>query len=123
LACGLELLDSQYQGTSAVYEWQCRQFGHIVKRSKGNIQQSLTKGLPACSIGGPGISANVLSRKAIADKFAAEVLPIIETLKGEGHTSLEALARQLNEQKVPTPRGTRWYASSVRNLMSRVYKG
>jgi hypothetical protein len=63
------------------------------------------------------------AEKAVADKFAAEVLPIIETLRAEGHTSLEALASQLNEQKVPTPRGTRWYASSVRNLMSRVYKG
>ncbi len=123
LACGLELLDTQYQGTSAVYEWRCKELGHLVKRSKGNIQQSLTKGLPACNICGPGISANVLSRKSIADKFAAEVLPLIDALKAEGHTSLEALASQLNEQKVPTPRGTRWYASSVRNLMSRVYKG
>ena len=120
LACGLELLDIEYRGTKAIYEWRCTEMNHIIRRSKGNIQQSLTKGLPACDICGPGIAANVRARKASADRFATELRPLIETLKGEGHLSLDALARQLNERGIATARGTRWYASTVRNLMSRV---
>ncbi len=118
--CGLELLDTEYRGTKAIYEWRCINMNHIIRRSKGNIQQSRTKGLPACDICGPGIAANVRARKASADKLAFEILPIIETLKAEGHTSLDALARQLNERGIATARGTRWYASTIRNLMSRV---
>jgi hypothetical protein len=118
--CGLELLDTEYRGTSAIYEWRCLEMSHIIRRSKGNIQQSLTKGLPACDVCGPGIASNVRARQASADRFAAEVLPLIETLKGEGHVSLEALARQLNKRGIATARGARWYAGTVRNLMARV---
>jgi hypothetical protein len=120
LSYGLALLNTEYQGSSAVYEWRCNQFGHLVRRSKGNIQQSLTKGLPACNICGPGITTNVLARKASADKFATQILPMIESLKGEGHTSLPALAKELNERGIPTARGAKWHASTVKNLLSRV---
>lgn len=39
---GLLLLDAEYRGTKAVYEWQCNTVGHVLRRSKGNIQQSLS---------------------------------------------------------------------------------
>jgi len=116
---GLELLDTKYRSASAVYVWRCKQSGHIVRRSKGNIQRSLMKMLPACNICGPGISANVLARKEAANKFALQTMSVIKTLKREGHVSLESLARELNERGVPTARGARWYASTVRVLISR----
>lgn len=56
----------------------------------------------------------------IADGHAARVAPIIAKLKAEGCTSLERLANALNARRVPSPRGARWYAASVRNLLARL---
>jgi hypothetical protein len=41
-------------------------------------------------------------------------------MKGEGHASLGALASALNGEGMVTPRGGRWHASSVRNLLARL---
>jgi hypothetical protein len=54
-----------------------------------------------------------------ADDFARRLLPIIAEIKGEGHTALEAIARQLNLRGIATARGARWYASTVKNLLDR----
>lgn len=117
--CGLELLDTEYRGASFIYSWRCIDQDHIIRRSKGNIQQSLKKGLQACAVCGPGITANVRARQAVADRFATDVFPLIQSLKNEGNMSLEALARELNERGISTARGARWYASTVRNLLAR----
>jgi hypothetical protein len=118
--CGLELVDTDYRGAGAVYQWRCKERNHVTSRSKGNIQQSLTKSLPACDICGPGISANVRARIEQANMFAFEISPLIEALKREGNISLEALARRLNEQGVRTARGAKWYASTIRSVLSRL---
>jgi hypothetical protein len=46
---GLELLETEYRGAARPYRWRCRAAGHIIHRSKGNIEQSLRKQLPACT--------------------------------------------------------------------------
>jgi hypothetical protein len=115
----LQLLDTEYRGASFIYSWRCIDQDHVIRRSKGNIQQSLKKGLPACDVCGPGITTNVRARQAVADRFAAEVFPLIQSLKKEGNMSLEALAKELNERGISTARGARWYASTVRNLLAR----
>jgi hypothetical protein len=46
---GLELLDTEYRGTGAVYRWRCFKAAHIINRSKGNIQQSILRGLDMCT--------------------------------------------------------------------------
>ncbi len=48
---------------------------------------------------------------------ARDLLPVMEELRAAGTTSLAGLARALNERGVPSPRGGRWYASSVRNAL------
>ena len=63
---------------------------------------------------------NILAKKNGADEFAVDVQSIIDGLKEDGYTSLEAIAHELNEKKVPTPRGARWYASSVKNVLVRL---
>jgi DNA invertase Pin-like site-specific DNA recombinase len=62
-----------------------------------------------------GAAAN---RKA-AESFARNVLPVVEKLRSAGITSLEGIARALNERGVRSPRGGQWYASSVKNLLAR----
>jgi hypothetical protein len=67
-------------------------------------------------------SARQANREA-ADGFAANVLPVIETLRAAGVTSLAGLAAALNERGVRTARGARWHATSVRNLLQRSHRG
>ena len=56
---------------------------------------------------------------AEADAFAANVLPIINTLRSSGITDLRGLAAALNARGVRTARGGRWHVSNVRNVMGR----
>jgi hypothetical protein len=50
----------------------------------------------------------VVSNKANADRFAANVLPVIEQIKASGATSLRAIAKALNARGVATARGGVW---------------
>lgn len=55
-----------------------------------------------------------------AAQHAERLRPIVERLQAEGHASLGALARALNEASVLTPRGAFWHPSSVSNLLARL---
>jgi hypothetical protein len=59
------------------------------------------------------------ARRAAANRFAANVLPIIRQLQAQGITGLRVLAAALNERGVRTPHGARWHPSSVANLLRR----
>jgi hypothetical protein len=41
-----------------------------------------------------------------AERFAANVLPVIEKIKASGTTSLRAIAAELTARNIPTARGT-----------------
>lgn len=56
-----------------------------------------------------------------ADQHAANVLPIIQQIKAGG-ASLQMIATVLNERGIKTARGGLWYASTVRNIISREIK-
>jgi DNA invertase Pin-like site-specific DNA recombinase len=55
----------------------------------------------------------------VADEFTANILPAVEALRKTGAVTLEAISCGLNRQGVRTPRGKRWYASSVLNVLAR----
>ncbi|MCM8557673.1 recombinase family protein [Sphingomicrobium sediminis] len=57
--------------------------------------------------------------KRSADEHAADVLPVIEAMRSEGHHSLRAMADGLNERSIRTARGGRWHPATVRNLLAR----
>jgi DNA invertase Pin-like site-specific DNA recombinase len=64
-------------------------------------------------------SANgAAARIAKADTFAANVLPVIRSLQGQG-LSLRGVAKALNERGVKTARGGQWQATTVRNILAR----
>jgi hypothetical protein len=46
---GLHLDDETWRGAGKPYRWRCVRSGHLIERSKENIQQSLAKGRPACT--------------------------------------------------------------------------
>ena len=66
-----------------------------------------------------GNKAAVKVIKADAQSRAEDVLPVIEGLQRDGYGSLRAIAAELNARHIRTPRGGRWHASSVRNVLGR----
>jgi DNA invertase Pin-like site-specific DNA recombinase len=54
-----------------------------------------------------------------ADRFAANVLPIIREAQKAGATSLREIAAALNARGVATARGGQWHAKSVSNVLER----
>src|SRR5436190_5332957 len=57
---------------------------------------------------------------AEADQFAANVLPIVNSVRASGVTGLRGIARALNDRGVRTARGGRWHVSNVKNVIDRL---
>jgi DNA invertase Pin-like site-specific DNA recombinase len=57
--------------------------------------------------------------KARTSQFAANILPLIREVQAAGHTSLNAIAGQLNARKVATARGGRWTHVQVGQILER----
>jgi DNA invertase Pin-like site-specific DNA recombinase len=54
-----------------------------------------------------------------ADRFAANVLPIIREAQKAGATTLREIAAALNARGIATARGGQWHAKSVSNILER----
>jgi DNA invertase Pin-like site-specific DNA recombinase len=76
-------------------------------------------GARALRAAGRGNNDAVAAVKANADAHATQVRPIIAAMQAEGITSLHAIAKALNDRGILTARGGAWYATSVKNLLSR----
>jgi DNA invertase Pin-like site-specific DNA recombinase len=59
------------------------------------------------------------SQTAEADRFAANLMPIIAALQSAGITDLRGRAAALNARGIPSARGGRWDVSNVRNVIAR----
>jgi hypothetical protein len=56
---------------------------------------------------------------ATADKFVANLMPVVRAIQNTGATTLEAITQALNQRGIRTARGAKWYASSVMNVLER----
>lgn len=83
------------------------------KRAQG-VKLGNRTNLAEASVAG-GVST---ARKA--DAFAANIIPVIETIKATGKTSLRAIAEELNTRRIDTARrvGT-WNAMQVKRVLER----
>lgn len=74
-------------------------------------------------LGGPKLNeARLIGHEANrrnADRFAANVRPIVEEIKRSGVTSLRGVAAVLAARGVPTARGGTWSAAQIANIMRR----
>ena len=77
-------------------------------------------GAAALRRAGKGNVAGIRAIQANADRHAADLAPVVTTLRSEGISSLGMMAAALNERGMLTPRGGRWHKSSVRNLLIRL---
>src|SRR5262245_56013732 len=57
--------------------------------------------------------------RAEADRFAANLLPIIRSIQSAGPIGMVSIAKMLNERGIRTARGGQWHVSSVANLLAR----
>ena len=57
-----------------------------------------------------------------ADRFAANVMPVIESLRASGISDLRGLAAALNQRGIRTARGGQWHVSNVKNVLDRAPK-
>lgn len=55
-----------------------------------------------------------------ADTFAANVGPVVASIRAAGVTTLPGIAEALNARGIATARGGRWYPTTVRNLLARI---
>jgi hypothetical protein len=70
-----------------------------------------------------GIGARInngLAAKQAADVRAEALGPTIRKLQKAGFVSINAMARELNEQEIPTTRVGKWHPSSVSRLLQRL---
>src|ERR1700758_4464310 len=75
-----------------------------------------TLGNPKLSVARKGA---VQAVTAEADRFAANVLPIIREAQKAGAATLREIASALNARGVATARGGQWHATSVSNILER----
>jgi DNA invertase Pin-like site-specific DNA recombinase len=69
---------------------------------------------------GKGNDAAIAAVRTGAAQRAENYAPVIADIRTAGATSLPAIARELNDRGIVTPRGGRWHPSSVRNLLARL---
>ena len=67
--------------------------------------------------GGTALRATV---SANANTFARDLSPVIAALRASGHTTLRAIAAELNARGIQTRQGGNWHVSNVRNLLMRL---
>jgi DNA invertase Pin-like site-specific DNA recombinase len=91
----------------------------IATRTKAALAAAKARGV---KLGGPKLAearkAAVERNMANADQRAANVLPIIREIQRSA-ASLHQIADALNARGISTPRGGRWYAKSVSNVLAR----
>ncbi|WYJ44138.1 recombinase family protein [Bradyrhizobium sp. 2S1] len=92
----------------------------ISTRTKAALAAAKVRGTV---LGGPKIAeARALgsaANKTSANRFAANIVPLIRQIQESGVTSLRAVAAALSARGVPTARGGRWNAAQVANVLRR----
>jgi hypothetical protein len=61
------------------------------------------------------------AHRALADKRATRLAPIVRELRAAGITSLNGIARALGARRIRTPAGRRyWHPTQVRRVLARL---
>lgn len=94
--------------------------GLISKRTREALAAAKARGVTLGNPKLPVARQNALQAvSAEADRFAANVLPIIREAQKAGARSLREIAAVLNGRGVATARGGAWHPASVANVLKR----
>lgn len=77
-------------------------------------------GAAALRRAGKGTGAALEAKRRDADARADQLRATVAAITDRGVTSLGGIAAALNSDGIRTPRGAKWHASSVRNLLGRL---
>ena len=92
----------------------------ISERTKAALAARKAQGV---KLGNPTPAASAKraqdAHKAVADRFAASVMPIIESIRAAGISTYKGIAEALNSRGVKTARSGGWDATSVRRIIER----
>ncbi len=90
----------------------------ISQRTKAALQAAKARGV---RLGSPtphnGAEKAAQTNRQRAADYRAQLIPLLRQLQAEGITSLHGLTRALNQRHIPTARGGRWYARTVKNFL------
>lgn len=101
----------------------------ISKRTKEALAAAKARGVKlGCPNGAKhlrqyGNAAGVKAVKAKATEHAESLRKVIEDIRTAGITSLNGMAEELNQRRIATPRGGKWYAASVARCLARLDGG
>jgi DNA invertase Pin-like site-specific DNA recombinase len=92
----------------------------ISTRTRQALSAAKARGV---SLGNPKLSearrSAIGAVKSEANRYAANVLPIIREAQKAGARTLRDIAEVLNARGIPTARGGQWHAKSVANILAR----
>ena len=91
----------------------------IPTTSKGRWHRTTVQRL-LFRLGLAGNGNNGLAIRRIADAQAEAVGPTIHELRKAGFVTIKAIARELNERRIPTARGGKWHTTSVGRALERL---
>jgi DNA invertase Pin-like site-specific DNA recombinase len=92
----------------------------ISHRTKAALAAAKARGVKLGGIRSwQAVNTSIFKRTCAADQHAASVKPIIKEIRAAGITTLEGIAQALHARGIPTARGGRWHAQTVRNVMLR----
>ncbi|MCP3395680.1 recombinase family protein [Bradyrhizobium sp. CCGB20] len=77
-------------------------------------------GAAALRRAGKGNAAAIATVSANAVQRARDLAEVVNDIRASGAVTLKAIANELNGREMMTPRGGRWYPSSVANLLRRL---
>jgi len=74
--------------------------------------------------GATALGYKTKNKKLIIDKKQAEIIRMIFKMKRYKRMGLREIARELNEKGIPTARGGKWYAGTIKYILENsLYKG
>ena len=105
--------------------------GLISERTKAALAAAKARGIKLGNPNGAralrgkqvGNKQAVAAVKANAEQRAGNLRAIVDELRSQGFTSVRAIAAQLNERAVLTPRGGVWHPTSAARLLFRLQAG
>lgn len=111
--------DRTWLQMSAVFaEWEARK---ISERTKAALAAAKARGVQLGSKNptvGSTAGNEAIQQRAAA--FAQRVMPVVNSIRAQGLTSLRQIAEELTARGVKTARGgDQWHASMVNNLLAR----
>ncbi len=98
----------------------------VSQRTKAALQAAKARGrklgwsMPSrCAEQAVASRKGAAMNRAGADRFAANVLPVVRDIERAGVATLQGIADALNARGILTARARRWYPATVKNLLGR----